>query len=305
MAGANGFIGRKLYDRLVGLGHYVLGLDNFSTSTFSKHDDRNIVEENAKTVRSKDFDRIDWIINLAGIPFPKKYKTIPNLTFEESYLVNKALMDVALAKNAKYLLASSSEIYGELINAKETDSGSTPTMSLRSAYIEGKRLAETHTFLYSNQYGLDAKIMRLFNVYGPGYDLDKDTRVVPTFIDQIHNNEHLVITNSARSFCYIDDCIDAILLYMESKNIPVINIGNDSMTTMYELKSLISIKSGISSVQHTTVDVEHGEPKVRCPNITKLRELGYSPKTKLPDGLELTIGYYNKTKKERNGFFKH
>ena len=304
ITGGAGFLGSHLCDRLVGAGHDVLCVDNFFTGT-----KRNIAhlygspyfEVQRHDVTFPLYVEIDQIYNLACPASPVHYQFDPVQTTKTS--VHGAINMLGLAKRvkARILQASTSEVYGdpEVHPQPERYWGRVNPIGIRSCYDEGKRCAETLFFDYYRQHGLDIKVVRIFNTYGPRMH-PNDGRVVSNFIVQALKGGDITIYGDGlqtRSFCYVDDLIEAMIRMMNTEaNFPgPINIGNPGEFTMLELaEKIIKLTNSKSRLMHNPLPSD--DPKQRQPDISMAREkLRWEPKVSLEDGLKETIAYFRKT----------
>ena len=303
VTGGAGFLGSHLCDRLINKGHEVLCLDNFFTG--SKENIAHLLgNPNFELIRHDVtfpiYLEVDQIYNLACPASPIHYQSDPVQTIKTS--VQGAINMLGLAKRtgARILQASTSEIYGdpEIHPQVESYWGNVNSIGPRSCYDEGKRCAETLFFDYERQHGLDIKVVRIFNTFGPRMH-PNDGRVVSNFIVQALNDKDLTIYGNGiqtRSFCYVDDLIDGFLKMMESKSDfkgPV-NLGNFDEFTMLELANKIIEKiGGNSKISFVTLPTD--DPKRRKPDISlAYNKLGWKPKISLDYGLEKTINYFRK-----------
>jgi len=306
VTGGAGFLGSHLCDRLINEGHEVLCLDNFFTG--SKNNITHLLgNPNFELIRHDVtfpiYLEVDQIYNLACPASPIHYQSDPVQTIKTS--VQGAINMLGLAKRtgARILQASTSEIYGdpEIHPQVESYWGNVNSIGPRSCYDEGKRCAETLFFDYERQHGLDIKVVRIFNTFGPRMH-PNDGRVVSNFIVQALNDKDLTIYGNGtqtRSFCYVDDLIDGFLKMMESESDfkgPV-NIGNCDEFTMLELANKIIEKiGGNSKISFITLPTD--DPKRRKPDISlAYNKLGWKPKISLDYGLEKTINYFRKSSK--------
>jgi UDP-glucuronate decarboxylase len=302
VAGGAGFLGSHLCESLLNKGHSVICLDNLYTGSkdniqhlsgnpqfeFLRHD-----------VTFPVYLEVDAIFNLACPASPVHYQRNPVQTLKTS--VHGAINLLGLAKRvgAIYIQASTSEVYGDPAISPQDEEywGNVNPIGERSCYDEGKRAAETLTYDYRRQYGVDTRIARIFNTYGPRMQ-PNDGRVVSNFIVQALRGEDITIYgdgSQTRSFCYVDDLIAGLMALFISNNLPgPINLGNPQPQTMLELASrIISLTKSNSSIVHR--DLPSDDPKTREPNISIAREkLGWSPKVDLDDGLLSTIAYFSK-----------
>jgi UDP-glucuronate decarboxylase len=301
ITGGAGFLGSHLCDRLVNQGDDVLCVDNFYTG--NKHNIRHLLDlPNFELMRHDVtfplYVEVNQIYNLACPASPVHYQSDPVQTTKTS--VHGAINMLGLAKrvNAKILQASTSEVYGdpEVHPQNESYWGRVNPIGIRSCYDEGKRCAETLFFDYWRQHQLRIKVLRIFNTYGPNMH-PNDGRVVSNFIVQALKNEPITIFgdgSQTRSFCYVDDLIDAMVLMMKSpaETTGPINVGNPGEFTMLELAELV-LKLTQSKSKLSFQALPSDDPKQRKPDISLAQqELNWSPKITLEDGLKETIRYF-------------
>ncbi|MEI8131976.1 MAG: UDP-glucuronic acid decarboxylase family protein [Leptolinea sp.] len=314
ITGAAGFLGSHLCDRLLKEGHEVIGMDNFITGnpenlahlaghknfTFIKHDVANFIFVPGK---------MDAVMHFASPASPNPsspygYTNLPIQTMKAGALGTHNTLGVARAHNARFLLASTSEIYGDPLEhpQKETYWGHCDPIGLRSVYDEAKRFAEALTMAYHGAHNIDTRIVRIFNTYGPKMRLD-DGRVVPNFIQQALRKEPLTIYGDGeqtRSFCYVDDLVEGIYrLLLSDEHYPV-NIGNPSETTIRQFAETINRITNNPAGLEIKPDLRLGDdPQKRQPDITRARTiLKWEPKNQLEEGINKTIPYF----KEKLGF---
>lgn len=299
VAGGAGFIGTNLCRRLLTEGHEVVCVDNFYTGT------RENIEElldNAKfRLVEQDIQesldlKVDQIYNLACPASPPHYQKDPINTVKTNFLGTMNLLELAGRLEVPMLQASTSEVYGDPIEhpQKETYWGHVNCTGIRSCYDEGKRIAETLCVDYRRQYGVNSKIVRIFNTYGPYMD-PKDGRVVSNFIMQALAGKPLTVYgegSQTRSFCYVDDLVDGLIQMMSSQENGPINLGNPSEFTMIELAEKVLRLTGSSSqIEHEPLPED--DPQKRKPDITRAKELlDWEPKVSLEQGLKKTITYF-------------
>jgi UDP-glucuronate decarboxylase len=307
VTGGAGFLGSHLIDRLLGLGHEVLCVDNLFTGTkrniehlsghprfeFMRHD-----------VTFPLFVEVDEIYNLACPASPIHYQHDPVQTTKTS--VHGAINMLGLAKRlgCKILQASTSEVYGDPFEHPQTEAywGNVNPIGVRSCYDEGKRCAETLFFDYHRQHGLKIKVARIFNTYGPRMH-HADGRVVSNFIVQALTGDDITIFGDGeqtRSFCFVEDLIDGLVGLMNSPETITgpVNLGNPNEFTMKELAQEIISQSGTSS-QIVYRDLPQDDPRQRKPDISRAREnLGWEPKIQLADGIGRTLAYFSDRMKE-------
>ena len=308
ITGAAGFLGSHLCDRLIASGHEVIGMDNFITGSsenlvhlagnpkfsFIRHDVANFIFVSGK---------IDAVLHFASPASPNPaspfgYPNLPIQTMKAGALGTHNTLGVARAHNARYILASTSEIYGDpqVHPQREDYWGHVDPIGLRSMYDESKRFAEALTMAYHRYHNINTGIVRIFNTYGPRMRLD-DGRVIPNFIQQALRREQLTIYGDGqqtRSFCYVDDLIDGIEKLINSdENMPV-NIGNPDEFTIIQLANLINeILNNSSENIHQVGKVAGDDPLRRQPDITRAREiLNWYPNVDLKAGLLKTIPYF-------------
>jgi UDP-glucuronate decarboxylase len=304
ITGGAGFLGSHLTEKLLKDGHEVLIVDNFFTGT-KKNLTHLLGNPNLEVMRHDVtfplYVEVNQIYNLACPASPVHYQFDPVQTTKTS--VHGAINMLGLAKRtrARILQASTSEVYGDPEVHPQTESywGKVNPIGIRSCYDEGKRAAETLCFDYKRQFGLDVRVNRIFNTYGPNMSPD-DGRVVSNFIVQALRNEPITIYgdgSQTRSFCYVSDLVDAIYLtFMHNNplNLPI-NIGNPNEFTMVELaQTIISLSGSNSSLEFQNLPED--DPKQRCPDISQAkRVLGWSPKILLEEGIQKTIDYFQST----------
>jgi len=308
ITGAAGFLGSHLSERLIYDGHEVVGMDNFITGnpgnlahlsnnprfSFIRHDVSSFIFVPGE---------VDAVLHFASpaSPNPKSpygYVNLPIQTMKAGALGTHNSLGVARVNNAKFLLASTSEIYGDPLEHPQRESywGHVDPIGTRSVYDEAKRFAEALTMAYHRFHGIDTRIVRIFNTYGPRMHLD-DGRVVPNFIQQALRGEPLTIYGDGlqtRSFCYVDDLIDGIIkLLFSNQNLPV-NVGNPTEISILEfaqhINKIVENKAGIMFIPKERLE---SDPQRRRPDITRALELlGWEPHYSLDEGLNKTIPYF-------------
>ncbi|HEX9756171.1 MAG TPA: UDP-glucuronic acid decarboxylase family protein [Nitrospiria bacterium] len=305
VTGGAGFIGSHLCEKLLGKGYHVLCMDNFITGRkeniqplFSNPHFKFLHHDVIQSIELK--EEVHYIFHFASPASPVHYQWYPLETALVNSTGTKNLLDVTLGGPTKFLLASTSEVYGDpLVHPqKESYWGNVNTVGPRSCYDESKRLAETLTTIYHQEFGCDVAIVRIFNTYGPRMKKD-DGRVVSNFICQAIRNLPLTVYGDGkqtRSLCYVDDLIEGITHVMFSKTTSgeVFNLGNPHEVTIGELaiviKGLTRSKSEIS--YHP---LPQDDPKQRNPDIQKIGDqLGWAPKISLEKGLSQTIDWFQK-----------
>jgi UDP-glucuronate decarboxylase len=302
VAGGAGFLGSHLCESLLSSGHSVICLDNLYTG--SKDNIQHLLENPQIEFLRHDvtfpiYLEVEAVFNLACPASPIQYQRNPVQTLKTSVHGAINLLDLAKRVGAIYIQASTSEVYGDPAISPQSEEywGNVNPIGERSCYDEGKRAAETLTNDYRRQYGVDTRIARIFNTYGPRMQLN-DGRVVSNFIVQALRGEVITIYgdgSQTRSFCYVDDLIEGLMALFMSNNLPgPINLGNPQPQTMLELASrIISLTKSNSSIAYR--DLPSDDPKTREPNISIAREkLSWSPKVDLDTGLLSTIDYFSK-----------
>lgn len=303
VTGGAGFVGSNLCQLLIQKGHEVVCLDNFFTGSIQnlgdlpKHPRFHMLEHD---IMSPFYERVDEIYNLACPASPIHYQYDPVRTIKTSFLGTLNSLGLAKASGAKVLQASTSEVYGDpdIHPQPETYRGNVNPLGVRACYDEGKRCAETLMMDYHRQYGVNVKIVRIFNTYGPNMQIN-DGRVVSNFIVQALKNEDITIYGTGeqtRSFQYIDDLLRGMVLLMEKPfdfTGPV-NIGNDHEFTVLELaENVIRLIRSRSKIVFKPLPAD--DPRRRKPDLTLARtELGYNPQVELEEGLIKTIAYFRK-----------
>ena len=302
VTGGAGFVGSHLCERLLNEGHTVICLDNLFTGSRSNIEHLlsnphfTFVEQDVQQPFDAD---VEWIFNLACPASPKHYQFDPVETVRTNVVGMINMLELAKKTKARVLQASTSEVYGDPLCHPQTEEywGNVNPISKRACYDEGKRCAETLCFDYHREYGVDIRVIRIFNTYGPRMAKD-DGRVVSNFILQALRGEALTVYGDGsytRSFQYVDDLIDGMLRMMSTENFTgPVNIGNPGEFTILELAQLVIEMTGSSSdiVHHAAV--EH-DPKQRKADIALAKsKLNWEPKIVLRDGLEKTIAYFKK-----------
>jgi dTDP-glucose 4,6-dehydratase len=300
VTGGAGFIGSHLCDALLAEGHDVVCVDNLLTGSL-----RNIAHlkneprfEFAQTDVNEPYDvgRIDYIFHFASPASPVDYMEHGIETLKVGSLGSFHSLDLARKYNAKYLVASTSECYGDPLEhpQKETYWGHVNPIGPRSVYDESKRFAEAVTMAYRRYHQVDTRILRIFNTYGPRLQLN-DGRVISNFMKQALKGEPLTVYgkgNQTRSFCYVSDEVDGILRLSRAETHDPVNIGNPTEFTILECARLVLKVTGSSS-PIVYEPLPEDDPKQRCPDISKARQLlGWEPKIDLETGLKRSIAYF-------------
>ncbi len=301
LTGGAGFIGSHLSERLLAEGHAVVCMDNLVTGRveniahlsanprfeFVEHDVTKFIFVEGK---------VDYVLHFASPASPVDYLMHPIKTLKVGSLGTHNSLGVAKAHGAKFLLASTSEVYGDpaISPQPETYWGNVNPIGPRGVYDEAKRFAEAITLAYHRSHGVDAKIVRIFNTYGERMR-HHDGRVVPNFIDQALKGEPLTVYgdgSQTRSFCYVSDLVDGIIKLMASKLNEPVNIGNPREMSILQFAEMINEMMG-SRREIVFKDLPVDDPKQRRPDITKAkRELGWEPKVGFEEGLARTIKWF-------------
>ena len=300
VTGAAGFIGSHISEALLKRGHTVIGVDNLITGDLA----------NIAHLRDQDFQFIrhdvtqyididgpvDCVLHWASPASPIDYLVLPIQTLKVGSLGTHNALGLAKAKNARFVLASTSEVYGDPLEhpQRETYWGNVNPIGPRGVYDEAKRFAEAITLAYHRTHGLDTKIVRIFNTYGPRMRL-RDGRAVPAFMSQALRNEDVTVFGDGtqtRSFCFVTDLVDGILRLMESDTHDPVNIGNPHEVTIEQIaRTIISLVGSTSRVVYRPLPQD--DPKQRQPDITRAQTiLGWQPHVELEEGLAKTVGYF-------------
>ena len=301
VTGAAGFLGSHLCDRLLADGHEVVGMDNrVSGRTENLADahyhDRFSFYEHDVTEFIHISGELDAVLHLASLASPVYYRDYPIKTLKVGALGTHKTLGLAREKDATYLFTSTSEVYGDPeVNPQPEDyRGNVDPYGPRSCYDESKRYGESLVRAYRDKHGLDVRVARIFNTYGPRMRLD-DGRVIPNFVKQALTGEDLTVYGDGeqtRSFCYVSDMIDGLVALLESDVQEPVNIGNPDERTINELAEVvIELTGSDSGITHEELPPQ--DPKVRRPDITKAREeLGWGSEVSLRNGLERSIEYF-------------
>lgn len=299
MTGGAGFVGSHLVDRLMQAGHEVIAMDNFATGQrhnlehWLGHPNFELIHHDvADTVHIQ----VDEIYHLASPASPPHYMLNPIRTIKANTLGTLNMLGMARRTGAKFLFASTSEIYGDPLVHPQPESywGNVNPIGPRACYDESKRLGETLSYAYAEREGVSVRIARIFNTYGPRMQLN-DGRVVSNFIIQSLTNQSLTIYGSGRqtrSFQYISDLVDGLVRLMASNYSQPVNMGNPDEFSVLELADVVlRLTGGTSELVHQDPLVD--DPQRRRPDIsTAKKQLDWSPSVKLQDGLKLTIDYF-------------
>ena len=301
ITGAAGFLGSHLCDRFIKEGYYVIGMDNLITG------DLNNISHLFKLPEFEFYHhdvskhvhipgQLDYVLHFASPASPIDYLKIPIQTLKVSSLGTHNLLGLARAKGARILVASTSEVYGDPLVHPQTEEywGNVNPVGPRGVYDEAKRFMEAITMAYHTYHGVETRIIRIFNTYGPRMRLN-DGRVLPAFIGQALRGEDLTVFgdgSQTRSFCYVDDLVEGIYRLLMSDYALPVNVGNPAEITIREFAEEI-LKLTDSSVPVAYKDLPVDDPKQRQPDITKAREiLGWEPKVGRAEGLKITYEYF-------------
>jgi len=320
ITGAAGFLGSHLVKKFLDLGHHVIAMDNLITGNL-KNIEEFFPNENFE-FHNHDVSKfvhisgnLDYILHFASPASPIDYLKIPIQTLKVSSYGAHNLLGLAKEKNARILVASTSEVYGDPEVHPQTEDyyGNVNPVGPRGVYDEAKRYMEAVTMAYNTFHGVETRIIRIFNTYGPKMRLN-DGRVLPAFIGQALRGEDLTIFgdgSQTRSFCYVDDLVDGIHKLLMSNCSDPVNIGNSSEITISEFAEEI-IKLTGTDQKVIYKDLPVNDPKQRKPNITKAKNLlNWEPKVNRKEGLEITYEYFKSlsqeelNKKEHNNFDKY
>jgi dTDP-glucose 4,6-dehydratase len=298
ITGGSGFVGSYLCENLINDGHKIIVIDNLLTGSteninnlmdnenfsFIEHDVQNHIEIE---------DKVDYVLHFASAASPKAYTEHPVNTLKAGSVGTINTLGLAKKHDAEYLLASTSEVYGDPLISPQNEEywGNVNPNGERSMYDEAKRFAEAAVATYSRSYDLKTKIVRIFNTYGPRMQLN-DGRVVTNFIVQALRNENITIYgdgSQTRSFSYVEDTVAGIISLMNSSEYDVFNIGNPNEMTVGQLaEKIIELTDSTSEIKY--LELPNDDPKQRKPDITKAKtKLNWEPKVNLEEGLTKTI----------------
>ena len=300
VTGAAGFIGSHLTETLLDRGHSIVGVDNLLTGDLA----------NIAHLRTRDFEflqhdvtkyidvsgPVDAVLHWASPASPLDYLELPIQTLKVGSLGTHNALGLAKAKRARFVLASTSEVYGDPLEhpQKETYWGNVNPIGPRGVYDEAKRFGEAITLAYHRYHGVDTRIVRIFNTYGPRMRL-RDGRAVPAFMAQALRNEDLTVFGDGtqtRSFCYVSDLVDGVLRLLDSDTNEPVNIGNPHEITIEQIaRTIIRLVGSTSTIVYRPLPVD--DPKQRRPDITRARVLlDWEPRVDLEEGLLKTIAYF-------------
>jgi dTDP-glucose 4,6-dehydratase len=304
ITGGAGFIGSHLCDRLLAEGHTVIAMDNLLTGNtrniehlagredfhYIKHDVTNYIYIEGP---------LDAVLHFASPASPIDYLQLPIQTLKVGALGTHKALGLAKEKGAKFLLASTSEVYGDPLVHPQVESypGNVDPVGPRGVYDEAKRFAEAMTMAYHRFHEVDTRIVRIFNTFGPRMRLE-DGRVVPNFVGQALRGKPLTVYGDGeqtRSFCYVSDLVEGVYRLLLSEEHEPVNIGNPHEMTVRQFAELINAITGNRAGMVFEDKRIQGDPQTRRPDIRKAkRVLGWEPKVEIEDGLRLTIGYFRK-----------
>jgi dTDP-glucose 4,6-dehydratase len=300
VTGAAGFLGSHLTDRLLGMGHSVLGVDNLSTGSFENLS--HLANEPRFQFEERDIcnpfktGKVDYVFNFASPASPPEYLRLAIETLRVGAVGVENTLEIALQYGAGYLHASTSECYGDPLQHPQTESywGNVNSVGPRSVYDEAKRYAEALVMAYHRSRRVNTHLVRIFNTYGPRLHPD-DGRVISNFMMQALRGEPLTVYgdgSQTRSFCYVDDLIDGILLLSQSDEHLPVNIGNPGEFTILECaQAVLEVTGSKSELRFDALPED--DPTRRCPDITKARTLlGWEPHITLRQGLAKTLDFF-------------
>ncbi|MCS6773551.1 MAG: SDR family oxidoreductase [Anaerolineae bacterium] len=307
VTGGAGFIGSHLCDRLIEEGHRVIAIDNFITG--SPRNVAHLLDHPRFTLIESDIiercwvdEPLDAVMNLASPASPVGYLDNPIQTMLVGSHGTYNALELARVKGARFLQASTSEVYGDPLEHPQKESywGNVNPIGVRSVYDEAKRFAEALTMAYHRTYGLQTRIARIFNTYGPRMALN-DGRVVPNFVSQAVHNQPITVYgdgSATRAFCYVSDLVDGMLRLLWSNEVMPVNLGNPNEMTILEFAKAVKAAAGPECTSEIVFyqprpDRIADDPQRRQPDITRARQiLGWTPRVPLEEGLRRTIEYF-------------
>ncbi len=308
VTGGAGFLGSHLCERLLAEGHRVICIDNFLTGArrniehLMEREDFRFIEHDV-TIPFEVEEDVDYVLHFASPASPIDYLELPIQTLKVGSLGTHNALGLTKVKKARFLLASTSEVYGDpLIHPQpETYWGNVNPVGPRGVYDEAKRFAEAMVMAYHRYHGLETRIVRIFNTYGPRMR-PNDGRVVPAFSQQVLTHESLTVFgdgSQTRSFCYVDDLIEGIYRLLMSDRAEPTNIGNPhEMTILQFAKHLLKLTDSQSEIIYKPLPVD--DPKTRQPDITQAKKhLGWEPRVPLDEGLGKTLDYFRQVLSEQ------
>lgn len=306
ITGGAGFLGSHLADALIARGHHIIAMDNLITGDMTNiehligHDQFHFIKQDVTNYIHVPGE-IDYILHFASPASPIDYLKLPIQTLKVGSLGTHKVLGLAKEKKARILLASTSEVYGDPLThpQKEDYWGNVNPIGPRGVYDEAKRFAEAMTMAYHRFHGVETRIVRIFNTYGPRMRVE-DGRVVSTFITQALMNKPITIFgdgSQTRSFCFVQDEVEGIIRLLESDIDTPVNIGNPAEMTVKDLSQVV-IELTNSSSEVVFRDLPEDDPKIRQPDITLAKEkLGWEPQVTLREGLGKTIEYFREVLK--------
>ena len=309
VTGGAGFLGSHLCERLLADGYRVVCVDNLSTGAREnvvhlEEDPAFQYVEHDVTLPLPVEGPLEEVYHFASPASPKDFERIPIEILEAGSSGTQNALDLALEGGARFMLASTSEVYGDpLVHPQPEDyRGNVSTTGIRSAYDEAKRYAEALTMAYHRAYGLDTRIARIFNSHGPKMRPD-DGRVVPTFISQALAGRPITVYGDGtqtRSLQYVDDLVEGVFRLMHSDETRPVNIGNPVEYPVREIAEMVVKLSGSES-EIVYEPLPHDDPKRRCPDITRAREaLGWEPRTPASEGLKMTLAWFARSPRQES-----
>jgi dTDP-glucose 4,6-dehydratase len=302
VSGAAGFIGSHLCERLAGDGHFVVGVDNFITGAegnlreLARSERFQLIRGDVSKPGWTLKDRFDAVLHLASLASPREYLTHPLETLETGSTGTRNLLEIARREDARFLLTSTSEVYGDPAVHPQTEDywGNVNPVGVRSCYDESKRFAEAMTMAYHRKFGLRTSIARVFNTYGPRMKTD-DGRVVPQFIEQVLKGQALTVYgdgSQTRSFCYVSDLVEGLVRLLFADFAEPVNLGNPDERTILEFAQAVQHAVG-TSLPLEYSDLPADDPKRRRPDISRARSiLDWEPRVSLEDGIRRTVEYF-------------
>ncbi len=302
ITGVAGFIGSHLADRYLAEGFHVLGLDNFITGSpkniehLQGNERFRFIEHDVSQPFYTD-EKIDYVLHFASPASPVDYLKIPIQTMKVGSLGTHNMLGLAKKHKARILVASTSEVYGDPLEHPQKESywGNVNPVGPRSVYDEAKRFQEALAMAYHRFHGVDVRIVRIFNTYGPRMRLN-DGRVIPAFIGQILRGENLTVFgdgSQTRSFCYIDDQVEGIYRLLASDYVGPVNIGNPNEISILEFAKEMIRLAGQPGLRIDFRPLPEDDPKRRCPDISLAREiLDWEPKIEREEGIKRTMEYF-------------
>lgn len=301
ITGGAGFLGSHLCDKFINEGHSVICMDNFITGS-PDNIAHLIGNKNFKFIEHDVTEYIyiegelDYILHFASPASPIDYLKLPIQTLKVGSLGTHKTLGLAKAKKARFLIASTSEVYGDPLTHPQQENywGNVNPVGFRGVYDEAKRFSEAMTMAYHRYHGVETRIVRIFNTYGPRMRVN-DGRAIPAFMSQAINGEPLTVFgdgSQTRSVCYVSDLVDGIYKLLLSDEVMPVNIGNPDELTMLELAKEVKELAG-ADCEIIFEDLPEDDPKVRQPDITRATQLlGWTPKVNRKEGLKLTFEYF-------------